>query len=243
MPGRATERGMTLLETLVVLGILAAVGLAMGLGVGKVRKTDLRNDAGRVASALKAAFDRASATGAHHRVTFDLTRQTFRVERCEGEVKLRKSYDELQQDDAAAISAQIAALQDQALALSQPNALPGAPLPTVGAAVASAQKRVSCMPVKGELGRPREIHQKRGIFLANVYVAHRERPVRDGEVAVNFFPIGTAERAVVEVASDADDVFSVAVHPVDGRVEVLPGRWRRPEDFVSSDDEGNAVNP
>ncbi|MBI4509988.1 MAG: hypothetical protein HY698_10170 [Deltaproteobacteria bacterium] len=221
---------MTLIEIMVVLAIIALLGFAVSMGVGKVRKTELRSAAGRLATALRSAFDRASTTGAHHRVVIDLDEQVFRVERCEGKVRLRRSINEEKEEE-----------QNEQAELAAPS-----PEGTVEAAVAAASQSLghgSCASVKGDMGKPRQLPKKRSIGVSKVYVAHLEEPAEEGKVSVNFFPLGHAERAVIEVADDDDNVFSLVVHPLSGRVQIVPDKWQHPEEFVTHDAEGNEVKP
>src|SRR5690606_41751327 len=77
---RPLEQGITLLEMLIVLGIIGAV---MALGFFAIRsftKTALRSDAGAIASALESAQDMAAQTGKHRRVVFALHQQTCPLE-------------------------------------------------------------------------------------------------------------------------------------------------------------------
>jgi hypothetical protein len=93
--------------------------------------------------------------------------------------------------------------------------------------------------VKGPLGRPKTMAKRGGIGISKVYVAHLEDPVESGEVTINFFPLGYAERALVEVRDNDGDVYTIALHAMTGRVEVKSGELKRPEEFVTEDAEGN----
>ena len=92
--GRGDEHGITLLELLVVLGV---IGMAMFLGfyvVSAVTKSALRDDTVEVAAALKGAHNLAAQSGMHHRVVFDLDKQTYRVEVCPDPIQLKRGDEE-----------------------------------------------------------------------------------------------------------------------------------------------------
>jgi len=91
--GRGGQPGFTVLELLVVLGIIGMLTAGLVIGGRRIRKSDLRSAAGRVAATLRFAFDRAAATGAHHRVVIDLDAGQLHVERCEGKLRLRRGQE------------------------------------------------------------------------------------------------------------------------------------------------------
>ena len=56
-----------------------------------------------------------------------------------------------------------------------------------------------------------------------MHVQHLEEPVTEGEVSINFFPLGHAEKALLEVADDEGTQYTVLLHGLTGRVEVRDG--------------------
>lgn len=243
---RRRDRGITLLEILIVLAILGAAVAILLAGLGRARKLDLREKATKLAAGFRSAFDRAAATAAAHRVVIDFETQSFKIERCEGKVILRRSTDEaaaaekaklLEQEER--IRAEEAAKEAEQVAKSRSqNGITAevAPPPDATKALGAAE----CAPVKGEMGKGVKLGTKRGIKIKTVYVGHLSEAVTEGTVTVNFFPPGRGERAVVEL-EQGDDVFSVVVHPLTGRVVSREGAWEHPEDFITSDAEGTRV--
>ena len=63
------------------------------------------------------------------------------------------------------------------------------------------------------------------------------------QVTINFFPLGTAERAVIElgVGENGEDKFSIVVRPLSGRVEMKQGEWRDADETVREDAEGEKI--
>ncbi|MFH0902635.1 MAG: prepilin-type N-terminal cleavage/methylation domain-containing protein [Pseudomonadota bacterium] len=234
---RFVEKGLTLIELLVVMAVLGLIVGGSLIGVSRVRRADLRSDAGRTAAALRSAFDRAAATGAHHRVVLDLENDTFRIERCEGKIRLRRSVEEAREDEEDSLAERQAIVAAPGGLLSpMAGGVPGAP------AAPSKVGKASCAPIKGRNGTAQKLHHQRGISFSRIYVAHLDEPARDGTVSINFFPSGRGERAVVEV-SDEEATYSLLVHPFSGRVEIIPDEWSRPEEFVERDDEDKETAP
>ena len=63
---------------------------------------------------------------------------------------------------------------------------------------------------------------------------------RKGRAYLYFFPDGHTERAIVRL-NDGDDFYSLVVHPLTGRVEVMTGKVDIPRDFGERDDEGKEI--
>jgi len=243
---------MTMLELLVVLGV---VGMAMFLGyyvVASVSKSALRSDTVEVAAALKSAHNLAAQSGMHHRVVFDLDKQTYRVEVCPDPIQLKRG-DEEEKVDAEALEK----LKEEPNPLQAANNLgigPGmgglgsategvseAESPEAALKAAAALKgmrvgasRCGIAPASGgdanNYKDPQQpnIHQLdgsgKGVRLRRVFVQHLREDVSSGEVSINFFPLGHAEKALLELGDEkGSNQFTVLVHGLTGRIEVRDG--------------------
>jgi prepilin-type N-terminal cleavage/methylation domain-containing protein len=68
---RNTQRGFTLLEIMLVLGLVALLTGSVVVGFRSYAKSELRGGAAKLAGAIRYLFDRASTTGKVHRLVFD----------------------------------------------------------------------------------------------------------------------------------------------------------------------------
>jgi prepilin-type N-terminal cleavage/methylation domain-containing protein len=237
------DAGLTLIEIIVVLAILGLLTLGLGSGVLRLSRSVLRQDTTRLAAMVRTGFDRALASGAHHRLVLDLEQKTFKLERCEGKIKLRRatSPEELAEKEAEAA----ADLRKQAD--SDPNDVIGQVLGEAGRKIGGGggAGQAPCEPVSGEMGKAQSFDKAKGIAIKEVRVEHLEDPVSSGIVTVNFFPQGFAERTVIEVAtpnpSDDDDVYTILLHPLSGRVEIREGELKDKDDFLRRDAKGEEV--
>ncbi len=229
---RARQAGVTLLEIMVVLAIVGLLAVGLVYGYRRLPATVLRRDATHLAAILRSAYDRAAATGAHHRVVFDLDKGEYKVERCEGRVELRKSVDQKDEEDKKRQEEEKQKLLDQAQ--SGPTQMLASVLADTGTKLGQT---ADCQPVPGEMGKVQEVTHSPEVKIARIYVRHYERPADRGQVILYFFPMGRAERSVVELAI-GDQMLSLGVHPLSGRVQVVDGQWPHPEDFVAADAEG-----
>jgi Tfp pilus assembly protein PilE len=223
---------LTLIEIMVVLAIVGLLAGVLIYGYRRIPATVLRRDATRLAAILHSAYDRASATGAHHRVLFDLDKGEYKVERCEGKVELRKDIDQKDEEDRKR-------QEDEKRKLMEQSQTP--PMQMLQSVLADTGTKVgqtaNCEPVRGEMGAVQALTRSPEVRIARIYVRHYEHPADKGQVVVHFFPMGRAERSVVELAI-GDEVLSVGVHPLSGRVQIVDGVWPHPDEFVSADAEG-----
>ena len=82
VPSRAASAGVTLLELLIVLAIMAIVAaIVVPMFGGGVSTGELKSAAREVAAGLRFARSEALATRQETRVLLDLERRTFRIER------------------------------------------------------------------------------------------------------------------------------------------------------------------
>jgi hypothetical protein len=55
---------------------------------------------------------------------------------------------------------------------------------------------------------------------------------------IHFFPAGTTEKAVLVLATDEDNKFSIALAPLNGRIAMAQGELRSADDFMTTDAAG-----
>jgi prepilin-type N-terminal cleavage/methylation domain-containing protein len=254
---QSTERGLTLIEIMIVIALIGAILWIFGPGLNMVTKGDLRQDAQRVAAALRTASARAGATATHFRLVLDLDKDTFALEQCEGKVHMVRSVDEAQAAEAQAqlaLAEQVAALQRQKVESSQASAMAGA-TPSMADETAQLDKALrdaeeamgsmgsSLAPIPCKAVRLADptglpgLNTAKGISFKQVWVGHLEEPVTDGKVTVNFLPLGRGERAVIQLQDESRNVYSLRLHGLTGRVEITDKEIERPDDIVAGGDE------
>jgi type II secretory pathway pseudopilin PulG len=257
-PAGASERGITILETMIVLAI---IGLMMLIGLPAIRsfvRTDLRADATSVASSLRAAYELATLSGIHHRVVFDVDAGKFQIEACPEPMRLAKA-DEETLVEASALDEVRAKMAAAAASVASRPALPPPPAPSAMAGGVSGLKGgapsaegglgatpESSMAAAAALagiqiggatctvpttpngdadarGNSRSLHGERGVKFTRIHVQHLDKAATEGKAVINFFPLGWSEKAIVEIASGEGDQFSIVVHGLTGRVEIVDG--------------------
>src|SRR4051794_3214878 len=77
---RRGERGLTLVEVLIVMAIAVFLVSGMVFASGQIQRSRLRSSTTRVAAAMKIAWQRASSTGRDLRLVIDADQGTIWIE-------------------------------------------------------------------------------------------------------------------------------------------------------------------
>ena len=227
----ARRDGMTLVEVLIVIIIMALAAGGATIALGSVTRAKLRQAAGRSVAAARFAYHRAVTQGRTVRIVFDLENGMISFEEADGRVYLAQSDDPTRlamRDDEAAIDA----VDPWSAAEAR---LENTLRPSFG--------RSAFGPISDSDGEAIERYQARpigdDIRIIRFFSAVEENPRESGRASLYFFPSGRTQRAVVHLADNADRVYSVAFHPLTGRGRVYPFAYE-PEEI---DDEGEARDP
>ena len=250
------QRGMTVLEIMIVLAIM---GLGAWLGYSAFRLMTgaaLDEDSNELAALLRRAQLLSVEAGIPTRVVIDFDKQAYWVETCTGDPSLTRTKEEVKVDEDAAKEA-LADAQQRLASLPAGQLKASTPEEEAKMAAALAGKKVGgrvCGPVgqgpgaeelgsviSGDaMGRElrRSLKGHRGVKFREVWVQHLEQSTSGGQVSVSFFPLGWAEKAIIELGSD-DEVNSVLVHGITGRVEVRAGAVDDPDDHMLRNAKGD----
>jgi hypothetical protein len=172
-------------------------------------------------------------------VVLDLDKHVYVVEVCQGQTAIVRN-EALRNDDDEAKRAlergkqRLAELPSDALAVGDPDEAVRRATAVAGHHVADR----TCVPATEGMsgdstgkGWARGLKASNGIKFKEVWVQHRDESVAKGQVAIYFFPMGSAEKAVVEL-TDGSDTFSVLVHGLTGRVELRDGTLADVDDHM-----------
>lgn len=244
----APQGGVTLIEIMIVLAILSLMMFALvGSGMLATNGTRLRQDAVKVLAALRSARHLSVSTGRQHRAVFDLEEQQYQIEVCDRLVRMTPSEEEKEVDRDA-----LQELMEKPVSSDFKRELLEAESPEKALEVSAALAKVSIGTARCTLTTRGSGHadsqkvqfairnKERGIHIERIHVQHLSEPVTEGQVGVNFFPIGSAEKALVRLENQEGDAYTVLVHGMSGRVEIRAGEVDA-EDHILRDGEGNEV--
>ncbi len=230
-------RGFTLVEILVVVAI---VGLAMGASVyafRSVAKSELRGSASKLAGAIRYCFDRAITTGSYYRIVLDLDGNKYWAERSEERMYLTAGKENSPgRGQAFDLQAEEQKRDEEDRKLQELSTSVGGALVTIDPP--PKPKRAKFQTFKDTTLPQVKLKRAR---LFDVFTPRQREPYVKGRAYLYFFPDGHTERAIVRI-NDGDDFYSLVVHALTGRVEVMSGKVDIPRDFGERDDEGKQVS-
>lgn len=227
---RPAPRGMTLLEMMIVMAIIGAGMILVRTGFRMITKADLVENATELAAVMTRANQLSVERAEMQRVVFDLEKQTYVVETCQGQMAIQRN-EQLEGNEEAGKQAlergkqRLEQMPADALAAGDPDEATRRALALGGHHVAGKMCVPATEGVSGDSqgrGWARALLKDKGIKWKALYVQHREAAVEKGREAIYFFPNGSAEKAIVEL-TDGKDTFSVLVYGLTGRVELIDG--------------------
>lgn len=212
-------RGFTLIEILIALSIAALAAGAAIVGIGAISDAQLRSTSIELAGAMKLAYDRAIMQRRTERLVIDLDKGLWWLEYTEDyfAVSREKQTGEVG-DPNKALDEREAKGDDEDFDLLGDRGvqaiLEGAP--------ASFQ-----LDADLDQGKPRPLPGD--VRVARVWTGHQEEPFVEGTAYVHFFKSGLAEAALIELQDEDEDVVTLEVQPLTGRVKTHPKRMPIPE--------------
>jgi general secretion pathway protein H len=244
-PVRVRDLGFTLLELMLVLGLIALLSTSVVAGFRSFSKAELRGTTAKVAGVIRYLFDRASTTGKIHRMVFDFDNGKYWAEVSDDRFFMprERETDDSRVKDAEAIAQE---KKDEELARAKEQTS-GTGTGAADEALADPSryqptewkpKRARFEPLKETLVKPVQLRKMR---LAGLFTPRYARPVTTGLGYIYFFPLGQTEPAIVHISDEEGKAFfSLLVHPLSGKVKVVGG-YVAPRVDEQFDDEGNAV--
>jgi general secretion pathway protein H len=195
---RARQPGFTLVELMIVVGVMAILTAAVVPAVASLAGSNARQASGELAGTLRYLFDTAAMRHATCRMALDLTARTYSAECAPSVVGVSR--------EAGGVG------DEEALAERFPDER--------DAERRRLLARTRFGGFSDRLLARRELPGRTAI--RSVRVEGRARPVTEGTAYVHFFPGGQAERAFIEVA-EGDTLYTVVVEPFTGRARVAHG--------------------
>jgi general secretion pathway protein H len=229
-------RGFSLIEIMVVIAIMGLLIGASVYGFRSIAKSELRASSAKLAGAIRYCFDRSVTTGAYFRIVLDLDGNKYWAERSDDRTYLiagkenspgkGQAFDEVAEEKKR--DEEEAKMQEMATSVGgQMMTLDPPPKP----------KRAKFQTFK-DTTLP-QVKLSRAQFF-DVFTPRQREPYLKGRAYLYFFPDGHTERAIVRI-HDGDDFYSLVVHPLTGRVEVMSGKVDIPRDFGERDEEGKEI--
>ena len=208
------QRGVTLVEIMVVVALVAVLVSSVAVGTGAFGATNQRAAATLVVLGVRTGLAHANTTGLPARLVFDLDHQTLWLEESYSRMLRRKSDEADPTAGAAPVTeAEEAAAEDAERILEGPREPPPrfSMVREFGGAVGD-----------GVLAQGRTLGTD--VAFTSVQTDHDEEPRVEGRAYLYMWPGGETERAVVGLKRRGDDEgLSVVVQALSGRAKIHRG--------------------
>jgi general secretion pathway protein H len=206
--------GLTLIEIIVVLTLIAVItGVAIA-GSNQLPSTRLRRSGTLIASAIKAAYVRATSTSRDLRLVMDIEQQRIWIEESEAPMLVRAK------DPSAAGGAEAVTEAEKQAHEEGDRVMKGPPIPK------PSFRRIVTSGV-GDDDKQGTKSLQRGITFRAVQTAHDDEPRKSGRAYLYFWPGGLTERAAIQVRiGDSEEDYqtlTLLVAPLTGRVTIKNG--------------------
>lgn len=266
--GRRRERGMTLIEILVVLFIIILIFWSATVSMGAASQAEVVRTTNQLASMIRFSYDRARFTGAHYRIHINFDERTFQLQRAEEAMYLPATdrdgelleFDERKLQDQAERDAQAAEAYYSSVAAAYLEAGDGGgvneldPYAVQKKEVPRRRKPLfeafEADETLGELGKPMALPD--GVEILSVHTDAYPEPVTEGEADIYFFPRGQTQMAHIQIKGKPklrqrvvgeDDVeYTIIVQPLTGKVEVESGLIDLELEAVRSEEDDDLGN-
>jgi len=244
---RASDRGFTLVEVLIVVTIAAVLSALAIKGLRSLRKADLREASAQLSGAMRYLFDRASTTGKIHRIVIDMETGTYWAEVSDDRfyIPREETVEQLQarEEKEAAEDEEAAQKRERAAREAESGKSAGANSSFDLSKLEVADfrpKRARFASFKDLALKPVKLKKAK---VRSVYTPRVTEPLTSGRAYVYFFPLGQTEPAIITLTDpESDDtIYSLVVHPITGRVRIYNQDVPPPRGRERTDDEGTQV--
>ena len=225
---RALRRGLTLIEIIVVLAIIAVVVVGTLVGSNQLPSARLKRSATMLVSAIKVAFTRATSTSRDLRIVLDFGHEQIWIEEADIPMLVQSK------DLAGAGGADPVTDLERAAIAAGEDIIKGPPIPKPHF---HAIEQFGFGDVEGgKGGKPLQ----QGITFRSVQAAHDDTAHTRGRAYLYFWPGGLTERASIQLrigdSEEESRTLTLIVSPLTGRVSIKGG----PVDIVKPTDDKSA---
>lgn len=223
---RARERGMTLIEVSIALGIAAVLFAAVTISLGAITGAKAKASASELAGVIRSLYDTAALSGKTCRLVFELADPKdeqavtrYHAECAAGNITTSRDRDEMLREESSAREDE---KRGNTKKTDTRRKYTGGSddMPGLDEILKQEEGRVEdaarFSSFTSEEIKPREVPSDVSL---SVWTRHQHEPADKGVAYLYFFPQGFTEKALVYV-KQGDNVWTLAVSPLTGKVEI-----------------------
>lgn len=224
------KKGMTLIEIMIVIVLVAGMMTVAAYGLGIVGQSDVSGEALRLSAAIRYTFTSAATSNTTLQMKLDFDAQTFLVEKLDVHGGLSEdalkgtTYKSERSGDADRKynNSRVSRLDEEDSKFGSVTRTP-----------------VDDMFISGE-----DAKLGSGVYFIGLMTSHHDEIQTDGVGTINFFSNGFVERSVIylgdEAARDGLEegvVYTIAVNPLTGQSSAEPGRAEISSSFFEEEED------
>lgn len=215
---RAGQGGLTLIELIIVAGLMALIVAIVVPSVESITGVHLKTSSSGLAGTIRYTYDLAARKSAVFRVVINLDENSYWVESASKKFLLDREEAEVRD---GVLEEPEEEEPERARRFIDRGFIEGGEM-------WHAKKRASFSDFAGPMTPKVKLPQ--GIEFQDVWVDHQSDVVMAGRAYLYCFPTGMTERAVIHLIEENDDVYSVTVEALTGSVRIDPHYVEIPED-------------
>ena len=252
-PSRRRQRGLTLIEIMIVIGVIAMMVGMVAVGFGAGRNAETSRSVNQLANTLRYGYDKARVTGGYYRVLINLGKGEVTLQAGDGRMYMPATdrngeiveYDASKERDKAdrdkrAEDSYNRSIQSQVYEDGQSAAEPSAfdqykptprKVPRRKPPLFDSFEQENALP---DLVEPVKLPE--GTKIVYVRTNDDLEPITEGEASIYFFPGGRTQLAHIQLEDETgENKYTIKLQPLTGRVTIVDGH----EDLVLPNDPGD----
>lgn len=219
------RRGMTLIELMVALVIVAGLSLGGVFVFNSITRANMKASAMRLSGYIKHTYSISAIHQQYHRLMIDLDNQEYWVETAVQSDMGKPPQipaDDLVVDVPSELNYKSRTKRRLGYDSDDPE----------GGAL--GLKRPSFKPSEESLIQRRKLQ---GAFFHSVTTAGLQEPRTTGRTSITFYPNGFVERSQIVISDGEQGFLSLEIQPLTGKVQIFTGKQEADRDFFEVEDD------